>query len=264
VYDPLSALVAQTVGYEVAALTGAAASYTTLAAPDINLLTLSEFADQVRRVSRASELILIADADHGFGNALSVMRTVEELEHAGLSALTIEDTALPRRFGQAEGAWEVISIAEMTGKLAAAVAMRADPALVIAAHTSLRTRNLPDTIARVKAYADTGVDALFVVGLERMEQIEAIRAEVHLPIMLGPVAASMLLDELAAQGVRIVFGGHEPLMAAVKALTDTYKSLIRGAGFAKADRRIASAQEMKILARDDTYRRWGQEYLRLQ
>src|SRR3990172_8462836 len=103
VYDALSARVAESVGYQIGMLAGSVASNTTLAAPDLIVLTLTEFADQVRRIMRASDLSLIVDADHGYGNALNVMRTIQELEYAGVSAMSIEDTALPTRFGQAEG-----------------------------------------------------------------------------------------------------------------------------------------------------------------
>ena len=76
------------------------------------------------------------DADHGYGNALNVMRTVEELEHAGVSGMSIEDTALPTRFGQAEGTDELISLEEMVGKLKAAVAARRDPSTVMLGRTA--------------------------------------------------------------------------------------------------------------------------------
>ena len=88
VFDPLSARVAEAVGYEIGMLAGSVASNTTLAAPDLIVLTLTEFADQIRRIMRVSKLSLIVDADHGYGNALNVMRTVQELEHAGVSALS--------------------------------------------------------------------------------------------------------------------------------------------------------------------------------
>src|SRR5262245_61360044 len=128
VYDPLSARVAEAVGYEIGMLAGRVVSNTMLAAPDLVLLTLTEVADQVRRIMRVSKLSLIVDADDGYGNALNVMRTVEELEHAGASALFIEDT---RRYGQEERADELISIEEMVGKLRAALEARQDPSLVI-------------------------------------------------------------------------------------------------------------------------------------
>src|SRR5580693_7210788 len=101
IYDPLSARVAQSVGFEIGMLAGSVISSTTLAAPDYVLHSLTECADQVRRITRVSDLSVLVDADHGFGNALNVMRTVRELEHAGASALSIEDTALPIAFGHA-------------------------------------------------------------------------------------------------------------------------------------------------------------------
>src|SRR3990172_4873967 len=127
VYDPLSARVAEAVGYEIGMLAGSVASNTTLAAPDLIGLTLTEFADQIRRIMRVSRLSLLVDADHGYGNALNVMRTIQELEHAGVSALSIEDTVLPTPYGQPEGRDELVSTAEMVGKLRAAVAARQDP-----------------------------------------------------------------------------------------------------------------------------------------
>src|SRR4051812_10308412 len=98
VFDPLSARIAESVGYEIGLLSGSVVSATTLAAPDIAVHTITEFADQARRIARASTLSLIADADNGYGNALNVMRTVQELEHAGVSCLCIEDTIAPTPF----------------------------------------------------------------------------------------------------------------------------------------------------------------------
>src|SRR5829696_1878149 len=102
VFGALSARVAQSVGYEIGMLAGSVASNSTLASPDLIVLTLTEFADQIRRIMRASRLPLLVDADHGYGNALNVMRTVWELDHAGVSCMSIEDPTLPLRFGQGE------------------------------------------------------------------------------------------------------------------------------------------------------------------
>src|SRR5258705_4302138 len=136
VYDPLSARIAESVGYETGMLAGSAASSTTLAAPDLILLTLTEFSDQIRRITRVSKLALIADADHGYGNALNVMRSIQELEHAGVSGLSIDDAVLPRAFGQSDAEARMVSTEEAVGKLRAAVAARCDPSLVIFARTS--------------------------------------------------------------------------------------------------------------------------------
>lgn len=263
VFDPLSARVAEAVGFEIGMLAGSVASNTTLAAPDLIVLTLTEFAGQIRRIMRVSKLSLVVDADHGYGNALNVMRTIQELEHAGVSALSIEDTALPLRFGPPEGKDELISTGEMVGKLRAAVAARRDPSLVIAGRTAaLKAEDTERTVARVKAYAATGVDAIFVVGLEKLEQLDAIHAAVKLPIIVGSAPASLKREDLAARGARIVLQGHQPVAAAVKALHETYTHLYNGGAPADLKSRIASPQEMERLIDGESYKQWQREYLR--
>jgi carboxyvinyl-carboxyphosphonate phosphorylmutase len=261
VFDALSARVAEAVGYEIGILSGSVTSNTILAAPDLALQTLTEFADQVRRIMRAGKLSLLVDADHGYGNALNVMRTVQELEHAGVSALTIEDTLLPARFGQPEDTLEVVSTGEMVGKLRAAMHARRDPSLVIAARTAaLKAEDAERTAARAKAYAATGVDAIFITGLKRLAQFEAVRAAVKLPIIIG-AAPDVKREDLAARGVRILLQGHQPVAAAVKALHDTYTHLYNGGVPADLESRIASAQEMERLVNGEGYKKWQRDYL---
>jgi oxaloacetate decarboxylase len=263
VYDPLSARVAQTVGFELGMLAGSVASNTTLAAPDLIVLTLTEFAEQIRRITRASTLSLLVDADHGYGNALNVMRTIEELEHAGVSGLSIEDTALPVSFGQAEGTDVLISAAEMVGKLKAAVAARRDPSLVIAGRTAaLKVEDTERTVARVKAYAATGVDAIFVIGVETVGQVKAVHDAAKLPVIVGSAPASLKREELAAAGARILLQGHQPVAAAVKALHEAYTHLFSGGAPADLKSKIASPQEMGRLVGGETYKKWQREYLR--
>ena len=164
VYDPLSARVAQDIGYEIGMFAGSVASLTVLGAPDNITLTLSEFAGQARRICRGSGISLMCDADHGYGNALNVMRTVEELETAGVACLTIEDTLLPRRFGQQ--ATEFIDIDEGVGKMKAALQARQDSDLVLLGRTgTVATLGLEAGIARAQAYLDAGVDGIMFVGV---------------------------------------------------------------------------------------------------
>jgi oxaloacetate decarboxylase len=263
VYDALSARVAESVGYELGMLAGSVASNTTLAAPDLIVLTLTEFADQIRRIMRASRLSLIVDADHGYGNALNVMRTVEELEHAGVSGMSIEDTALPTRFGQAEGADELISTAEMVGKLKAAVAARRDPSTVILGRTAaLKVEDTPRTVARAKAYAACGVDAIFVVGVESVDQVRAVHEAVNLPIMVGSAPASIKREDFAAAGARVLLQGHPPVAAAVKALKEVYAHLYNGGAPADLKDRIAPVKEMDALVNGEAYKKRQKDYLR--
>lgn len=262
VYDPLSARVAESAGYEIGMLAGSVASSTTLAAPDLIVLTLTEFAEQIRRIMRASTLSLLVDADHGYGNALNVMRTIEELEHAGVSALSIEDTALPVRFGQPEGKDELISTEEMVGKLRAAVLARRDPSLVIAGRTAaLKVEDTARTVERVKAYAATGVDAIFIIGVESLEQVEAVHAAAKLPVIVGSAPASLRREDLAARGARILLQGHQPVAAAVKALREVYTHLFGGGAPAALKEKIASAQQMEQLVGGERYRQWQRDYL---
>src|SRR6202166_2262883 len=165
VFDPISARIAEDLGLEVEMFAGSIASFTVLGAPDIVMLTLTEFAQQAYRINRAGKLPLLVDADHGYGNALNVKRTVEELETAGVAGITIEDTLLPTPYGATET--KLITIAEGVGKMKAALAGRQDPRLIIVGRTAALTiTGVADTIARFKAYAEAGVDMLFMAGVK--------------------------------------------------------------------------------------------------
>ncbi len=260
VYDALSVRMAEAAGFEAVMLAGSVASLAVLGAPDLILLTLSEFAEQAHRINRATRLPLLVDADHGYGNALNVMRTVEELEHAGVSALSIEDTVLPTSFG--DKAARLTSLEEGVGKMRAAVAARRDPALVIAGRTSaLAMTSTEDAVARCKAYEAAGVDALFVIGPKSKAQLEAVTSATKLPIIIGS-AGPELSDAayLASQRVRIRIPPHLPIMAAVQAVHSTYVAM--RAGKSRADiPGLASDEMMKQAMRDADYTKWGDGWL---
>ena len=262
VFDPISARIAEDLGFEVGMFAGSIASGTVLGAPDLIVLTLTEFAQQIHRICRASELSLMVDADHGYGNALNVMRTVEELESAGVAALTIEDTVLPRTFGYAAEE-QLIPLDEGVGKMKAALAARQDQALVIAGRTSaLRSAGISQAILRAKAYQKAGVDAIFLVGAKTREEIQAVRAEVDIPLMLGG-ADGELTDRqfLSTNGVRIALQGHLPFQAAVKAVHDTLKSLRDGTSPSDLGSNLASAELMSRVTRQEQYSHWMAEFL---
>ncbi|MDQ8726362.1 isocitrate lyase/PEP mutase family protein [Bradyrhizobium sp. LHD-71] len=227
VYDAVSARIAEDIGFELGMLGGSTASLTVLGDPDLMLITLSELAETVRRITRAGTLPLLIDADHGFGNALNVRRTVQELENAGAAGLTIEDTLLPTAYGQAKP--QLISLEEGVGKMKAAVEARVDPVLSIFARTAVNITGLNDAIARAKAYEGTGVDALFFTGIKARAELDAVRAATSLPIMLGTTEPE--LDDipyLTSAGVRIANQGHTPFAAAALAVHETLKALREG------------------------------------
>lgn len=261
VFDPISARIAEGLGFEVGMFAGSVASMAVLGDPDLIVLTLSELADQAHRICRAGNLSLLVDADHGYGNALNVKRTVEELETAGVAGLSIEDTELPPVFGQGRTP-RLLSVEEGVGKMRAAVAGRQDPDLVIAGRTSaVRITDVHDTIRRLKSYQDAGVDALFVVGVRARDELEAITAEVELPLILGGAPPALMdRDYLSDHGVRICLQGHAPFSAAVKAVHDTLKALREGVG-PRDLANLADADLMKRVTRAAQYDRWIDDYL---
>jgi carboxyvinyl-carboxyphosphonate phosphorylmutase len=260
VFDPISARIAEDLGFEVGMFAGSTASLTVLGAPDLIVLTLSEFAGQAYRINRAGNLALLVDADHGYGNALNAKRTVEELETAGVCGLSLEDTELPTPFGSAKP--RLVSIAEGVGKMKAALAGRQDPALAIAGRTSaIAISGLSDAIARGQAYEQAGVDALFFVGVRTRAELDALSAATRLPLILGGVSGELTDREyLGARRVRIALQGHQPFAAAVKAIHDTLKALRDGTPPGKLTG-IADAELMKRVTRDADYTRWTKDFL---
>ncbi len=228
VYDPISARIAEDVGFELGLFGGSVASLTILGDPDLLLITLSELAEQVRRICRAGNIPVLVDADHGYGNALNVRRTVQELEAAGAAGLTIEDTLLPQAYGQAKP--QVISIEEGVGKMKAALSGRSDLSLVIVGRTGAASiTNIDDVVARAKAYEATGVDALFFTGLKTRAELQAISAATKLPIIMGSADGELAdMIFLASQRVRVANQGHAPIAAATQAVYQTLKELRDG------------------------------------
>ncbi|MEJ0020274.1 MAG: isocitrate lyase/phosphoenolpyruvate mutase family protein [Acetobacteraceae bacterium] len=259
VFDPISARIAEELGFEVGMFAGSIASFTVLGAPDLIVLTLTEFAEQAYRISRAGKLPLLVDADHGYGNALNVMRTVQELETAGVAAMCIEDTLLPRSYG--EKSPTLISLDEGVGKMRAAVAAREDKSFVIVGRTSAAAiTGTEDVVRRAKAYEAAGVDALFFAGGVTLEQLDAIADAVKLPLMMGGGAGGPDRATMASRRVRIALQGHQPFSAAVQAVYDTLKALREGTRPADLQG-VASAATMRRVTREGDYKTWTEKFL---
>ena len=261
VFDPISARIAEDLGFEVGMFAGSIASGTVLGAPDLVVLTLTEFAQQIHRICRAGDLSLQVDADHGYGNALNVMRTVEELETAGVSALTIEDTVLPRSFGG--GPDTLLPVEEGVGKMKAALAARRDPNLVVAGRTSaLRITDLADTVKRVKAYEQAGVDGIFLAGATTRAEVEAISGELSIPLLLGGTGGELADKEyLGSVGVKVALQGHLPFQAAIKAVYDTLKALRDGVSPADLSPQLATSEQIDQFTRRADYSKWTSDFL---
>ena len=261
VHDPISARIAEDLGFEAGMFAGSVASLTVLGAPDIVVLTLTEFADQAYRINRAGKLPLLVDADHGYGNALNVKRTVEELETAGVAGLTIEDTLLPTPYGATDA--KLIPIAEGVGKMKAALAGRQDPRLIIVGRTSALTiTGLADTIARLKAYEEAGVDMLFMVGLKTRKELDEISTALTKPLFLGSAAKELYdLDYLSARNVRVCLQGHAPFNAAVNAIHATLKALRDGKPSWELENISPPSDLLKQATRQADYAAWTKDFL---
>jgi carboxyvinyl-carboxyphosphonate phosphorylmutase len=263
VYDAVSIRIAGDLGFEVGMFGGSVASLAVLGDPDVALITLTELAEQMRRMSRAASLPVLVDADHGYGNALNVRRTVEELEITGAAGLTIEDTLLPQSFGQT--GTQLISLEEGVGKMKAALDARDDPTLVIMGRTgAVSITSLDDAIARARAYEAGGVDALFFTGVKTRGELEAISAATKLPIVLGGAPDDMAdLDYLAGKRVRIALQGHAPFAAATQAVYETLKALRDGQP-PKNLKGLASLELTNRVTRDADVKARSAEFLGLK
>ena len=262
IFDPISSRLAASLGFEVGMFAGSVASAMVLGAPDITVITLSEFVDQARRITRASDISLMVDSDHGYGNALNVMRTVSELEAAEVCAMSIEDTVLPTPFGEKQGA-SVISLAEAVGKMKAAVAAKRDPATVVIGRcAAMSVEGIDSVLARAKAYACAGVDALFFTGLSTKEQVAAIHAATDLPLMLGSAPAELQDTEwLAAHRVRIALKGHLPFQTMVQGIYEALKHHADGGLPEGLSHRVPSGGVMAQALASADYDAWQREFL---
>ncbi len=256
VFDPMSARIANDLGFEMGILGGSVASLQVLAAPDFALITLSEFVEQATRIGRVARLPIIADADHGYGNALNVMRTITELERAGVAALTIEDTVLPAGYGRKST--DLVSVEEGIGKIKGALEARIDEALSIFARTNATELSTEEVISRTKAYEAAGADGICMVGIRDFAHLEEITQHLSVPVMLVTYGNPQLRDNarLAKAGVRVVVNGHAAYFAAIKA---TYDCLREQRDITASD---LSASELSTkYSTLQEYRVWALEFM---
>lgn len=207
-YDALTARLVELSGFEAVYMSGAGVSYTSLGRPDVGLLTGSEMAVRAAQLASATSLPVIADADTGYGNALNVIRTVQEYERAGVAALQIEDQIMPKRCGHMAGK-ELISLEEAARKIEAACYARRDPDLVIIARTdALAVGGMEEALRRAHAYEEAGADLIFVEAPRTLEEMRQITGALHRPAMANMVEKGqtplLSAKELAEIGYRLV------------------------------------------------------------
>ena len=263
IFDPLSARIAHMLNYEVCFLSGSVGKVANLAVPDIVMTNMSDLVDVCRRITRIADVSLMHDGEDGFGNAVNVVRSVKELEAAGVSAIEIEDAIPPLRFNQENPG--LYSQEEQVGKLEAAVAARTDPMTVIVARTTALTHfPLDEALDRIKAYSQTGVEAIRLAGLRTRDQLEAVHQATPLPLTVLSPPDDMMKDKafLAANGVRILMAGNPSFGMAVQAVYDCFKHLKEGGAVEDLASREASSELLRQVNRTDEFIQLQQQYLR--
>lgn len=231
VYDALSALVAEQAGFEALYLSGASIAYTRLGRSDVGLTTYTEVEDTLARITERVRTPVIVDADTGFGNALNTQRTVRGFERAGAAMVQIEDQGFPKRCGHLHGK-SVVSVAEMCGKLKAAVDARHHASTLILARTdALAVEGIDAAFDRAEAYLACGVDALFIEALRTPEQMDAAcqRFAHRIPLLANMVEGGKTpvqsAQELQQRGFRIAIFPGGTARAVAHTLQRYYASL---------------------------------------
>lgn len=252
VYDGLSARVAAGAGAEAVYMSGGAVARSA-GIPDIGLLTMTEVLGRLREIVDAVTVPVVADADTGYGNALNVGRTVEEFERLGVAAIHLEDQITPKRCGHYDGK-ELVSAAEMVGKLRAAVEARREM-LIIARTDAIATEGIEGAIRRAHLYAETGVDAIFVEAPETEEQIARVASEIDAPLVINmfvggktPLVPREKLEEL---GYRLMIVPSDLQRAATKAMQETVELLLsKGDTEELSDRMVTFAERDQLVGLD--------------
>lgn len=265
VFDAVSARIVELAGFEVALLSGSVAAASLQGAPDLILVTMTEVAQLAKRIVDSTSLSIHVDADHGFGNALNVMRSIREFEAAGVASLTLEDTDLPRPYGT-QGP-SAIPIKEMCGKLKAAVEAREDPELVIIGRTdTLRFRGLEEALRRARAYAETGVDAIFLVGARTREELEAIREVISLPLIASGLPETekdksglQILNEI---GYSMTLMATLPFRVAIQAMHDAVVYMKEHGEPGPYAERMCSPQLLETIVRTDQFAGYWDRFMR--
>lgn len=228
-YDAWSAKLVQMSGFPAVYMTGYGSSASVLGAPDIGLMSMTEMATHAKNIASTIQVPLIADADTGYGGVLNVIRTVEEYERGGVSAIQLEDQILPKRCGHMEGK-ELVSKKEMISKVKAAVHARRSEDFIIIARTDARAVNgLDDALERALAYHEAGADIIFLEAPQSVEEMKKVAATIKAPLLANMVEAGktpfFTAQELQTMGYKLVIYPSSTLYAATKSIMDLLQCL---------------------------------------
>jgi 2-methylisocitrate lyase-like PEP mutase family enzyme len=264
-FDGLSARLVEEAGFEAAYLSGGAVARS-MGIPDIGLVTMSEVIDRAAQVVAAVKIPIIADADTGYGNAVNLVRSVREFERTGVAAIHIEDQITPKRCGHLDGK-EVIPLAEMEKKLQAALANRSDPDFSIIARTDARgVHGFDDAIRRGRAFAELGVDAVFVEAPQSEAELEEIpRALANVPLLVnvfkGGKTPMLPVERLQQMGYRIAIYPSETQRAAIHAMRQALGLLKREGTTEMMDDALTTFKERDKVVGLDEWQQLEKQYL---
>ncbi len=264
-FDGLSARLVEEAGFEAAYFSGGAVARS-MGLPDIGLVTMSEVIERAAQVVSAVKIPVIADADTGYGNAINLVRTVREYERVGVAAIHIEDQITPKRCGHLDGK-EVISLPEMIKKLEAALASRADPDFCIIARTDARgVHGLDDAISRARAFAQLGVDAVFVEAPQSESELEQIpRALLNIPLLVnvfkGGKTPMLPVERLEKMGYRIAIYPSETQRAAIYAMRQALSLLKREGTTEAMDEALTTFKERDTIVGLDDWQELERKFL---
>jgi methylisocitrate lyase len=258
VYDALGAKLVERAGFPLTFISGYSVAASHLGLPDFGYLTQTEVIDVTRRVCASVGIPIIIDADTGYGNALNVIRTVNELIEAGAAGMFLEDQVWPKRCGHMKGK-RVIPTDEHVQKIRAAVDARRDRDFFIVARTDARQVNgLDDAIRRCMRYREAGADALFVEGPRSVEELSIIGRRLPPPLVAnmleGGVTPLLTKEELGAIGFQLIVCPLTALYASAKAIQEIF-AILKTAGTTRAamDRLLPFQQFHDLIDLDGYY-----------
>ncbi len=220
-YDALTAKILKQAGFEVIYMTGSGVTASVIGWPDVGVLTMVEMVNQARNIVTATGLPLICDADNGYGNALNLVRTMQEFERAGIAGIHLEDQVFPKRCGHFEGK-QVIPSEEMVKKIEAALYAREDEDFFLIARTDSRSvLGIEEAIRRAKLYYGAGADMIFLEAPHSVEELkETAKAMEGIPTLVNMVEGGktpiLPFEDLKEMGFNIVLYPTAGIRAVMK------------------------------------------------
>ena len=224
-----AAIMAESVGFRALYLSGAGVANASHGLPDLGMTSLTEVLEEVRRLTAATSLPLLVDADTGFGGALMIGRTVRELERAGAAGLHLEDQVAAKRCGHRPGK-ALVDAAEMVDRIKAAVDARTDPAFVIMARTdALAVEGLAAAVERACHYREAGADMLFPEALVELDQYRQFVEAADIPVLANITEFGrtplFTLEELRGAGVALALYPLSAFRAMSAAALRVYRTI---------------------------------------